>query len=409
MNSHSFLNKNFGLSPTAVILLQSSAMDDDIRQLVQAIHDSPYRLVLVTAGAGTQALSDLLGVAGASRTLLEAIVPYSEASFDEFLGRKPPQYVSVKTAHFLAGRAFTRARWLEAECYPTAGLACTATIVTDRPKRGEHRAHIAVWQRRWLTSYNLHLQKGARDRRGEERIVSRVMLNAVARAIGLERQLDLSLLPGDELVIDVIDFSKSARGLNEDQLDCFGIEADGRLLTPTEHPPILLSGSFNPLHEGHLGMAQAASDLLGQPAGFELSAVNVDKPPLSPETILDRLAQFAGRYIVFASNAPTFVEKARLYEGVTFVVGYDTAVRILHPRYYQDSEAEMLAALAEIRGCNGRFLVAGRADEDGTFRHLEDIDMPTAVRDLFHPLPPNRFRRDISSTELRAKGLRGSR
>ena len=386
-------------------------MNDDTRQLVQAIHDAPYRLVLVTAGAGTQALSHLLGVAGASRTVLEAIVPYSEASFDEFLGQKPPQYVSEETAHFLAGRAFTRARWLEADEHPnpTVGLACTATIITDRPKRGEHRAHIAVWQRRWLTSYSLQMQKGARNRYDEENLVSLVMINAVARAMGLDTQVDLPLVDGDELIMNVIDFSHSAQHLHENVINGFGIAANGSLLTPAEHPPILLSGSFHPLHEGHLGMAQAASDWLGEPVGFELSAFNVDKPALPSNIILDRLAQFAGRYTVFASNAPTFLEKARLYKGATFVVGYDTAVRILHPRYYQDSEANMMAALAEIRDCDGRFLVAGRADQNGMFYHLEDIVMPTAVRDLFHPLPRNRFRRDISSSELRAKGLRGSR
>ncbi|MCZ7667231.1 MAG: hypothetical protein M5U34_08445 [Chloroflexi bacterium] len=61
-------------------------MDKETRQLVQAIHDSPTRLVMVTAGAGTQALSDLLGVAGASRTLLEALVPYSEAELRRIPG-----------------------------------------------------------------------------------------------------------------------------------------------------------------------------------------------------------------------------------------------------------------------------------------------------------------------------------
>lgn len=65
-------------------------MEADIKQLVQTIHDAPERIVLVAAGAGTEALSDLLGVAGATRTLLEALVPYSKAAFDEFLGQPRP-------------------------------------------------------------------------------------------------------------------------------------------------------------------------------------------------------------------------------------------------------------------------------------------------------------------------------
>ncbi|MEJ2750913.1 MAG: hypothetical protein P8183_23845, partial [Anaerolineae bacterium] len=166
-------------------------MKQDVRQLVQAIHDSPHRTMLVAAGAGTQALSDLLGVAGASRTLLEALVPYSTPAFDEFLGQTPEQYVSPATVRLLAGRAFTRARWLEAknDHNPVVGLACTATIITDRPKRGEHRAYIATWQQERLTWHALHLQKGARDRAGEEGMVSRVMLNSLAQAAGVPYQL----------------------------------------------------------------------------------------------------------------------------------------------------------------------------------------------------------------------------
>ena len=94
-------------------ILEFSVMDSDVRQLIQTIHDCNTRLVLVTAGAGTHALSNLLGVPGATRTLLEALVPYSEAAFDEFLGQTPPHYVAADTAALLAGRAFTRARWLE--------------------------------------------------------------------------------------------------------------------------------------------------------------------------------------------------------------------------------------------------------------------------------------------------------
>ncbi|MGB0389872.1 MAG: hypothetical protein ACPGWR_34045, partial [Ardenticatenaceae bacterium] len=58
-------------------------METEIRQFIQSIHDCPTRVVLVVTGAGSKALSELLGVGGASRTLLEALVPYSKASFDE--------------------------------------------------------------------------------------------------------------------------------------------------------------------------------------------------------------------------------------------------------------------------------------------------------------------------------------
>ena len=72
-------------------------MDDPTRHLIQAIHDSPPRAVLAAAGAGSRALADLLGVPGASRTLLEALIPYAADSFDEFLGLRPEQYVSEET------------------------------------------------------------------------------------------------------------------------------------------------------------------------------------------------------------------------------------------------------------------------------------------------------------------------
>jgi hypothetical protein len=386
-------------------------MDTDVRQLVQSVHDSPLRTVLVAAGAGTLALSDLLGVAGATRTMLEALVPYSSAAFDDFLGQTPPQYVSLETARLLAGRAFTRARWLEALTgqNPVVGLACTATIVTDRPKRGKHRAYIAAWQVERLVWQGIHIQKGARDRAGEENLVSRIMLNCLSQAAGLRHRLSVPLVKGDRLEVETRDFSKKTNQLHQRTIGFFGIADNGRILTQDDLPKALLSGAFNPLHDGHLRMAQAAAQIIGGSVAFELSAVNVDKPPLEPAVILERMAQFAGRWPIFASNAPTFLEKARLYPGTTFVVGYDTAERVLHPRYYQNSKEQLMSALVEIREYGCKFLVAGRLDQQGAFRHLGNLAVPQAFSDLFQPIPDKQFREDISSTELRQTGRRGSR
>jgi Cytidylyltransferase-like len=384
-------------------------MEQNIKQLIQAIHDAPERIVMVAAGAGTEALSNLLGVAGATRTLLEALVPYSTAAFDDFLGRTPAKYVTERTARLLAGRAFTRARWLDAAQNPVLGLACTATIVTDRPKRGEHRAYIATWQPDRLVEYGIHLNKGLRDRAGEENLVSSVLLNALAEGMSLDVQLPVSLTDKDKITITTHHFGQAAQKISQGKLNCFGVTADGRIRSKHIKPQALLSGSFNPLHDGHLELLQVSAKLLGHPVAFECAAKNVDKPAIPARAMVQRIAQFAGRWPVYVTNAATYVEKARIFPNTVFVIGFDTAERILHPRYYQNSESTLRDALAEIEAQGCSFLVAGRQDKNGVFRNSDQLNVPHPFANLFKTIPAEAFRKDISSTELRATGQRGSR
>jgi hypothetical protein len=179
----------------------------------------------------------------------------------------------------------------------------------------------------------------------------------------------------------------------------------GRYLTicsdPTAlRPTILLPGSFNPLHAAHCKLAEIASVRLGHPAAFELSITNVDKPALDRDEIERRLRQFDHRP-VWLTRAPTFVEKARLFPGVVFVVGADTAERILSPRYYRDTSLD--AALSEMRSQGCRFLVAGRVATDGRFVSLDNLSLSPGQRDLFDAIPPDVFRMDLSSTQLRSQ------
>ncbi len=161
----------------------------------------------------------------------------------------------------------------------------------------------------------------------------------------------------------------------------------------------LLPGSFNPLHAGHRELAAAARRLLGQPVAFELSITNVDKASLGAEEVRRRLAQFAGAGDVWLTRAPTFVEKARLFAGSVFVVGADTAERVIDPRYYGGG---VWQALDLIRRHECRFLVAARRDAAGQLRTLEQLPLPRDFSALFLPLADFRF--DISSTELRRQG-----
>ena len=162
---------------------------------------------------------------------------------------------------------------------------------------------------------------------------------------------------------------------------------------------MLLPGSFNPLHVGHREMMENATRFTGQEGAYELSVTNVDKPPLEQEEIERRMSQFGAEDTVVLTRAETFQKKASLFPGKVFVQGWDTAVRLVAPRYY-GGEAEMMMALAEMMSGGARFLVAGRA-ADGVFRTLADVDIPGGFAPMFSEIPEGEFRRDISSTELR--------
>lgn len=168
--------------------------------LISQIHASPIMAVCVVTGGGIQAIADLLAVPGASHTLLETIVPYSAQSLAEFLGTPPAQSASVVTAASLAQKAYRRALQLQVDkTVPLLGLSCTATLVTDRPKKGAHRAHVGACEGSHTQVYSLTLQKGARDRHGEERVVSNLFLHALAEACKLSDFCDLALLPAEHV------------------------------------------------------------------------------------------------------------------------------------------------------------------------------------------------------------------
>ena len=178
---------------------------EDIRPHIEEIHGTPHKAVLAVSGAGSQAAAWLLGVPGASRTILEALVPYGRQSMVAFLGFEPEQSASAQTAKDMAKAAYRTAKSQLEDDSPPVGLACAATIATDRPKRGEHRAFVSAWDQHSNTLYSLHLQKGLRDRAGEEDLVSRLLVHSLMLLSGLESDVALGLSPGDSLQIERTD------------------------------------------------------------------------------------------------------------------------------------------------------------------------------------------------------------
>ena len=159
---------------------------------------------------------------------------------------------------------------------------------------------------------------------------------------------------------------------------------------------LILSGSFNPLHEGHIELLKASSKEFKKNPLFEISIKNVDKSEINFNDLMDRINQFKSLGKLVVTNSAKFEEKSNIFKKSIFVIGYDTALRLVDDKYYDDDFRKSLKII-EKNNCS--FLVSGRFINKKYKKpnniNFEEYDY------LFNILSEEKFRIDISSTQLR--------
>lgn len=354
-----------------------------MRTLIEQIHHTEGHFEIAVTGGGSSAISHLLAVPGASRSVLNAVVPYSESALRLYLGTTPQQACSESTARMLATRAFHNARQL---CSTRViGVGATAALQTDRTRRGDDQIYVAVQSSATTRVYSLQLSKN-KTREQQEAECAQFIIEAIAANLNIQTLAPISPI-------------QEQTGEDSWQHLLSGDIA----VTTSQHYEAILPGAFNPPHQAHFDIRQLAEKKLGTTVAFELSAFNVDKPPLD-FIDLKRRQDWLGDAPVVFTHAATFLEKSALFPGATFVVGIDTLQRIDEPKYYGGSNSAKAEAIDRFRDNGHQFLVFGRTVAD-QFLTLSNVQISQGLRTLCIEVAEEEHRLDISSTKIRTGHL----
>ena len=315
-------------------------------KIIEELHHSPGHWVLAITGGGSSAISSILAVPGASRTLVEATVPYDPNSLHKYLGGSVDKACSATTAQAMAMASFIRCQKLlpDAPVDSIFGLGCTAAIATDRTRRGANRCHASVQSYNHTTSVSLAFEED-RSRQEEEQICRDLILSLMSEASGMD--VAVQNITANDV------YEKSNQ-----QAEPLWAKLHTELLSSTwqgsEPPKVIFPGAFNPIHEGHQQIIDNAAEHYRCDVVLEISVTNVEKHPLNFIEIDRRCRDISPRNYVL-TNAPTFLEKSSLFPGCKFVVGTDTLVRIADPVFYNNAPAERDAALRLLAQRNHEF------------------------------------------------------
>ena len=356
-----------------------------------------------SAGCGTTTIHDLYAQPGTSWSVSFADFISGPTSMSDALGFEPQSAVSDEAAIALAMQAYVKlSRHLftekKTEVTPVA-IGVTGAIATNRILRGGNRVHICVIAPNYVRFEKLDLPslEGSSGRIYHDQLLHEKIYSMVYSCTSKEyMEVHKEKIGEQAYILKVL--------LKEQPL----FLSNGKRKTASQGKTYIC-GSFNPPHEGHLGLEKAFSKLDDRNNPRVIFNIGFN-PPVGHKqalTVQDVLSRIGMIHSISDSDVEVtfrdglFVDKIKSRgDYSTFLMGADTLDRLLDPKW----GIEPIEIVKALRTSTSEIGVLDRLD-NGVFLTLESIlekrfGNKIITSDAFFRLDG---RIDMSSTQLREK------
>jgi len=409
---------------------------DNIRKTISSIHTSNAisgnRFVIAITGGGFAPAYWLMSQVNASSSILEINCPYDREATLKYVQVPLTDFASDDAATKMATESFRRCNeYIGSDTSKKPfGIGVASALASASWKRGKHRCHVVIMSDSGSTHMMLDLNKGTeekpyRTRTEEDDMCGHLIINAIAHFCGVNDESFMSFHDNNDKYMEWYDTDPIYRLVNSSDVNSLLCIPNSNTTFTIDINPVLssksviLPGSFNPLHSGHITTLEAGVASLSESQGyFELCVTNVDKPSIPINEIFSRLEQFRGsKFPVLLTKAPLFLDKTKLFPGASYAIGIDLAIRLLDPKYTENNKDFMINAILNMTKQGTLFFVSPRtygiagipstfpiklsAEELLTLGKIIDY-VPDEVKPYFKELN-NIATKDMSSSQLRAK------